>query len=48
MLDVHTVLDASDMLEIQEIQEPLDIVDVMEGTTIRRYLRKNGGEKQNA
>jgi hypothetical protein len=37
VLDVHAVPDESDMLETPE---RLDIVDGMEGTTIRRFLRK--------
>jgi hypothetical protein len=42
VLDVQAVPDG---IERMETQETLDIVEVMEGTTIRRYLRENGGEK---
>jgi hypothetical protein len=39
------VPDESDMTETPETLERPDIVDVMEGTTIRRHLRENGGKK---
>ena len=48
MLDVRAVPDGIERMETQETQERLetqDRVDVMEGTTIRRFLRENGGNK---
>ena len=48
VLDVRAVPDGIERMETQETQErleTLDRVDRMEGTTIRRYLRENGGNK---